>query len=761
MSQTNNSQIHRYFAILNGATMTAGGSLNLAKGQVGVFSMKEADANGNGQKAISSFAGRNKNENYVIKVGRGNLSNSRSHSNKAMSSVPFSLNDVKGVSVSVPERTEQEVDDVILGYNGIDPETAITLIRADRKKITVELSGELIGMYGYPDNKVITSVYLDPEKFYGTEVCEAGDNCEAINARPYVLEAIEQLRRFQLRGGVEMQEVVDITPVELSTGGTEPETEDRFYQTLTIQDMGDQASVASVQSRYPENKIVLKERQGLTSIYETVTETNTLLTAYVAPFTTTLIKDCEDCPAGYTEVAGGFLYSVKIEDDGADLSTTVDDLAGFVAGTVVKVGQDGGVGSYTLILTAELTDAQKTTFLTATPVKGTAEITLLGEVSDVCTGVAPAGVAWVLGDTCEVSVQLYTITLADNECGENRLAELQAHYPDNNIVIADAPSLNSAQTVTLTGTSGTANITVAGTAYLATFATSLAVTATNFVSTHGAALLADKGVTVTANGAVLTFTHATTAFPAISIANATTNLAGTVGAVAVVDLPVTGGCQTRYQAEVITNMVCEECSPIFQDFYVSEEPRPYEGNEWKIVESPEPTTSLMGIRFRGKKLEIRSNEYLRDKIGFTDSSVMIRVSGGHLDEVREGIGELKDEPMAVTYLSTWKPRTHLGGNFQWLEARDRVYFTGEEAHMSPLTRVLFTDEESVLDQSVQYVDFSIEVCRSTFAQQPALKHGETFIYHILAQVGQHKPVENLLNSIAGAAGLEGIRAFSV
>lgn len=744
---TNNSKFDRYFFVLNGNTKTSGGSLNIAKGQVGIFSMKNATKDG--QTAISSFAGRDKEEKYTIKVGRGDVGISRSTSNRSMSSVPFSLKDVKKIRVSAPEATEQKVDDVILGYNGVEADTAITLQRRDLKKITVELSGELIGMYGYPDNRVVTTVYLDPRKYYGTEACEDGDNCEVVNARPYVLEAIEQLRRFQLTGGVEMQDVVDITPVDQSTGGVAPETEDRFFQSLTLVDQGDQNALALVQAQYPDNKVVRIESTGVQSVYQTVTETEDLLPAYSVSLAS-IIKGCEDCPAGYTELEAGYVYSVKIEDDGTDQSGVADDLANYIAGTVTKVGNDGGKGLYLVALSAELTDAQLATFIATGAIHSTAEVSLVGEVNAVCSNDTTTTTAWVLGDTCQVAIDNYTIVLADDECGNTRLAELQAHYPDYTITIAG----QSSQTVTLTGTSGTANINIGGVNYLATFNTDLTTTAADFITTHSAAL-STAGFTVTAEDGVITVVGLSSTFP-VSITNATPDLAGTLGTVT----PISEACQTMYNAEVITNMVCDECDPIFRDFYISEAPLPYEGNEWKLVEVAEPTTSLMGIRFRGKKLEIRSNEYLRDKIGYTDTSVQIRVAGGQLDEVRLGIGELRDEPMAVTYLERWAPRTHMGGDYQWLEDRDRMYFTGEQPHHSALTRVLFTNEESVLDQSLQYIDYAVELDRNIYAQQPTGRHHEAFVFHIVVEVGRHQSVETLLNSLAAASGVDGVRAFS-
>lgn len=57
------------------------------------------------------------------------------------------------------------------------------------------------------------------------------------------------------------------------------------------------------------------------------------------------------------------------------------------------------------------------------------------------------------------------------------------------------------KTLTLSGTSGTANIPINGVNYLATFATSLTVTATNFVTAHAATILARHGKCVVTSGA--------------------------------------------------------------------------------------------------------------------------------------------------------------------------------------------------------------------------------------------------------------------
>lgn len=84
-------------------------------------------------------------------------------------------------------------------------------------------------------------------------------------------------------------------------------------------------------------------------------------------------------------------------------------------------------------------------------------------------------------------------------------------------------------TVTLTGTSGTANIKVNQVDYLATFTTDLTTSAANFVTSHAATLLL-LGVVVTSSGVdvILTANLAGQAFLTNSITNVSGDLAGSI-----------------------------------------------------------------------------------------------------------------------------------------------------------------------------------------------------------------------------------------
>lgn len=77
----------------------------------------------------------------------------------------------------------------------------------------------------------------------------------------------------------------------------------------------------------------------------------------------------------------------------------------------------------------------------------------------------------------------------------------------NTSTYQDSVAVANVRTATLTGTSGTCNVVVNGTAYLATFATDLTTTAANWVTAHGTTIAARYGyTTVSSSGAAITVT---------------------------------------------------------------------------------------------------------------------------------------------------------------------------------------------------------------------------------------------------------------
>jgi hypothetical protein len=136
------------------------------------------------------------------------------------------------------------------------------------------------------------------------------------------------------------------------------------------------------------------------------------------------------------------------------------------------------------------------------------------------------------------SVIIYDMTLANdpqkfivldaaNYGGSNSEAYVAIDTPIATDVRFDIELINPSLDITLTGTSGTADVNINGTLYTATFNTDLTTTANDFVTTHAATILGAHGITVTANAGVLTFVGADPLLP-ISIANTSGDLAGTV-----------------------------------------------------------------------------------------------------------------------------------------------------------------------------------------------------------------------------------------
>ena len=152
----------RDFFLIQGNTMTSGGSLGLAKGQFGVFDVKKTTKDG--AKAVSSFKGLPADQLFELRLGKSDLPITRSQTNKSFSSFPFTLADVKDLTVSSPENTEQKVEELIVGYNGINDSTAISFDKGDKKKLMAR-NTELAAHGGDECDQCIGFIGIHPNFF--------------------------------------------------------------------------------------------------------------------------------------------------------------------------------------------------------------------------------------------------------------------------------------------------------------------------------------------------------------------------------------------------------------------------------------------------------------------------------------------------------------------------------------------------------------------------------------------------------------------
>jgi hypothetical protein len=737
---------------IDGKVLSSGGSLNVKDGVLAVVSTK--DVTSSGKKVLSSFAGLPKSKTFQILLGKKDLPITRGTNNKPYESLPFSLEDIVDVRVVTPKQVGQKVDDFIIGYNG-KPGTEIVIGDRTATEIEITLCGDPMYHLGYHDGKVTVKLML--ESPYLDEDGNPKPTGDAVTNQEIVEKAVERFNRMTLIGGAPITDYVEALVVNSLNGGLDEldqATSYTFY-TLTLTDNGDNTAYARVQAQYPTYSVVRTERVNDTqSVYTILAPAGTSLSAY----TTTLaqkLKGCDDCPAGYDALTGGVVYRVSIEDDGADLTTTVDDLPGFVTGTAAKVAQNGGVGVYTLVTDDAITDAEIVTFKAASATKATAVIELVGAVDELCEDDTVTSTSWVTGTSCTAVGNVYRITLPDDECGDTRLAELQAAYPDLTIAV-DTPNLTS--TITLSGTSGTGNITINGVDYLVTYDTSTTVTAAAFVTDHAADILAATGAVVTSSGAVITIVDDIDSYPTISFANATGNLAATESALSGSGTAASALCQTTYRTFVTSNVVCAECSDEFRALFTTEAPSNFGLYSWYGEAKTYNEDAKMGIRFRGKEFILSGTEVYRDDMPFYYTSTRLSVAGGQPNFIAESWNNI-GAPFALKVLSIASEPEALGAH-QWEnEDMSRVYFDGLERFEGNNYAKWLWGQETKLAGTAQVVDYQITIDRKKYFQ--VLPHAsERITYHIITEVGRHESVETLLNSLAAAAGLNTVQAFA-
>jgi hypothetical protein len=746
---------------------TTGGSLGVSNGVLAIVDLSKSTATG--AKVLSSFLGLPKDQKTLaIQVGGPDREAGKSDTNKAARTLTFALNEVKKIMVSAPTRTKHIVDDVTIGYNGTDADTAFNFKKGQAPfNISLKIDGGAIAWRGGGDTTYeFLNTSIDIPGCSPFDSCVDCDDCEEVDCKTYTLNLIEKIKNQPITGGGVWGEYVDITPILSCDTESTVVTTEMQYREMSICDTGDNAALASVRSQY-DYPVIRKDRKGSTSIYEVLVPEGTVLANYEQTIASVL-KGCDTCPEGFDAVEGGILYAITIEDSGANRVSVIEAALArtkLVAGTLTRAqGNDGGVGFYTGVYSSEITDAEIAAFVGSTAnARNTATVAKVGAVVSICNNDTVTEAAWVETSVCEVTSSTYEITLPDTECGEDRLAEIQSNYP--NLTIAIKKTGSGTRALTLTGSSGTANVNVDGVNYLATYATSLTVTATNFVTTHAAALLAE-GVVVTAAAGVLTFQGENVIIDAITFTNATTNadeelvgtLAGSVHAL------VQTGCNTVYTTTVVSDMVCEECDDIYRDYYVTEAPAPFSLKAWTAVPFDNGLPSgncLCGIRFRGKVFTLSPGEATRDMIDFEETSVRIQVSAGYPTELREGIGYIAKGEYVAEYRARMTPRTHLVGNLRKIEAEAAFRYFGRQYRKDYLGRVLMDETSLFQNNTEQLLQYTVEIHHGPATPGIGVMSGNAIQHQIYVPFGEHLALEGLLNNMAANAGIPGVQATGI
>lgn len=686
------------------AVATSGGSFNLGKGQLGLIDLEGVPTATNGLKVINSLANLKKDRQLQLRIGKHDIANNRSQSSKDWSTETFKVSDILSLKVDAP-KAGIGVDSFTLGFNGIDNDTAIVLDQGANEEIGITICGEVIGAIGYSQAEVEVKLYLDQP------------NTGTLKTMQEIVEgAVEQFNNYKLIGNVPVTNYVKAVAVNSENGalGGTPQ----YFYTLTIEDAGDSNALGAVQAQY-DVKVVKTDRIGDESVYTivadapvSVTTTNFVIgqeyiittvgdtdftligaasntvgevfvatgvgggttgvadTVVVTAFNKNKawkVKGCANCPAIYTEYVDAFIYEITSTDSYGITEAYLDaNFPNVIAGTYANAGTVDGVSTATILASAEATEAQLLAFNVALE---TAQIgdqyqavvtsTLLGEVAAICADENVVSTAWVQSATpCYTTTDTYTIVLADDECGNDRLAEIQAAYPE------------------------------------------------------------------------------------LTIATSTQ-----------------GGCRTKYTTDVVTSLVCDECSDIYREAFVSEAPADYMSKPWTKADPVYSDTALMGIRFEAQPIKFFGSEVYRDDMPYFATSARLKIAGAAVQNINESFFEGTSGRFALSVDSIASEPENWGGNLRELEDITKRRQEGVSRHEGNNYAKWILGEETMLKAGVPYVDYILTIRKKSYAQSFSGEKNMTINYHFAVEPGTHVEVESLLNVLATAAGVEAVQAY--
>lgn len=412
----NNSRFNNFFAI--GSVVVEGGSSNIQAGQVALCANI---ATKDGSKIVNPSEIGQYKEDLHFQVGMyGN--NGQKHRG-----VRFKKEDIQEVKFTRP--TAQVQAKVIAGFDGVDITKTISFKPGETKQINIKLENPAFYMIEGLNSDCINLSFPVTSTI---EDSECMDTCAGVDCRALIEKAVADMQNWKIGTSLKLSDLIKIRKVIKCAGTpTTITTEDATFYTLELCDEGDIVALAKVQSK-TGLKVSRKARSGSNSVYEVLVTPSDVAPTTYADLASNMSLDCDNCLAGYTKISSGFQYTVTLEDEGADEKASVQALTNAVAGSAVKIGQESGTGTYVVILTSELSDTNRDTFITANP---TASLESNGFIEGYCKATTPVSHTWVEGGSCTVAKDEYTIVLQDSDCGTSRLVELQKSY--SNLTITE------------------------------------------------------------------------------------------------------------------------------------------------------------------------------------------------------------------------------------------------------------------------------------------------------------------------------------
>lgn len=390
---------------------TTGGSLDLANGQLALVNTDESTSRGSA--VVADINTVNSKARLAIMVGTGRRSDAGQQSNKNFSTHLFKKGDILDVTYS--SALAPTYSDITLGYNGVAG-TGIALQEKQATTVSLTLSGEALSYLGFQNGEAHMLFNI----FAGNpEDCDScATPCSTTSCKSITTDLVERIREHKLRAGsfantgaaFKVGDLIDVIPT-LSCYRAPASVGTSTSYTLTLQDNGTLEALGIVQAQYPSETVERISREDITSVYEIKSASAPSDFQGVTP--NELLLDC-DCPTGYTESAGGFVYTIEANDNGLH-QAAADAIDTYFASSAL------GVATVTNVGAADASRAAGT--YTGIPASGgtgsNAEFDLTVDGSGAVTSITPVagdeGTGYVIGDT---------LTIADADIGNGGGAAL-------------------------------------------------------------------------------------------------------------------------------------------------------------------------------------------------------------------------------------------------------------------------------------------------------------------------------------------------
>lgn len=771
------------------------GSLRLANGQVGIFRL--ASKSTNGATAVDSLDGYSGKELFQIQVGTGRTQEAGGMTNKNFATIPFTREDILDVTFDTAKAPVYS--EVTLGYNGTAG-TGIKLKENEATTVSLKLFGEQLSYLGFRDG--VAQMTFNVFSGSPDECSNCLSPCSDTSCQSIVEDLVETIREYELRAGSDMGtgasiKVGDLVEV-IGTSSCKPElvaADTTTHYTLERCDEGNAEALAQVQAWVNSDanlgtldvNVERIEREGTTSVYQIVSTAapsenfsepvNSILDEDGDEREVRILEDCAECPAGFSELGGGFIYKLVVPEAGdvSDLDTTI--IADFTAVTSVDTRDtlERGVGpigtrEVILVLNAEVDLAALITSIADDATLGAdaneIEVSLVSDSDAVCVSDSDYSntIPWTAGEVCDIFTKIIELDV-DLDCGpfataaartaaaNAKLAELQGIYSDLSVALstADIGECRARFTGTLTSAPVCEGCETEDAIY------------PDMPADYEFSAWSERTPNA---GEITSFTVALTsgaitvseAFDVDETDDAVTAGSGSAPAGAEFDINV--ALSTTAVDSFVVKLDASAPSSGFSvgdTIVIDTAESPFGGSNTAVltvtitgVGGEYPDDCECGIKFVAKNAFLCPPAMLADQIGtFTPKGVKIQVSGGEAPSVLMEGYEFVTTPFRVTRHERDFDGTSWGINYMKQEKASAEYFAGISPRRSYAEGYL-SGFETKLEPCVQYDKFTVKLKRNPYAGTASRRMGEEIRYVFLIPQGGSCLYQGMIEALGGA-----------